>query len=47
MISVNVHNTAQKMKFYIKSVTFTEEIRNGKAHFLCYVSFVFISIAQI
>ena len=42
----NIHNplgvkyTAQKMKFSIKGfildlVTFTEEILNGKLHFLC------------
>ena len=31
--------TAQKMKFFITDlVTFTEEIRNGKIHFLCSVS---------
>ena len=37
-------NTAQKMKFSIKDffskcdlVTFTEEILNGKSHFLCSV----------
>ena len=28
-------NTAQKMKFSMKDFTFTEEILNGKLHFLC------------
>ena len=31
-------NTAQKMKFPADLVTFTEEILNGKLHFLCIVS---------
>ena len=37
--------TAQKMKFSITDlVTFTEEIRNRKLHFLCYVQKIFKSL---
>ena len=35
-----ITDTAQKMKFYIEDlVTFTEEILNGKLHFLCSMRF--------
>ena len=45
---INLRCTVQKMKFSIKDffikcdlVTFTEEILNGKLHFLCNVGFFY------
>ena len=38
MFAKSQTGTAQKTKFSVKDfVTFTEEIRNGKLHFLCSV----------
>ena len=58
-ITKGTNNTAQKMKFSIKDffgkcdqfpadlVTFTEEILNGKLHFLCIVDDEKISVTRL